>query len=109
MTELQGGVAVAVENDFADDPTVPAVNQPYTAGETIFFVILAPGDEAYLFVADGQTISDSEALKPTSGGLLTQGTTTAADVTENVFTAEEALSPSGTDDRIKALYLPGVA
>lgn len=109
LTQLQGGVAVAVENEFDDDATHKAVDVPYTAGETIYYVILQPGDEAYIFVADGQAIADSEAMKPTTGGLLTQGTTTGATVTENVFTALEALSPSGTDDRIKALYLCGVA
>lgn len=82
-----------------------AVTEALTAGGNAKAFVPQVGYTYNLILTDGQTIAKGDPLASAGNGKLVAATTGTATPGVTLFIAEEALSPSGADGRIRARYV----
>lgn len=92
---------IVVENPYADDNTVQAIDHDYAAGESARYVIPQSGDVVYAFIeANATLVKGVTFLASDAAGALQaivpDGTTV---VTAVLFVADEDASVGGTRER----------
>lgn len=100
----RNGNKVAIDNLWATDTTLAAIDAPYTAGQTCAYVHAVPGDVLYMWIKTGSNIAKGTALESAGTGALQTVTTPVAGtgVDNIVGYAEEAVNnASGSDARIR--------
>ena len=98
------GRLIALENPFASDPTLAALAQNYSAGDTVRYIYAQRGDLVNARVAASQTVViGSQLISTTTGGCL--GITTVDATTLEgalVAIAEVAVTTTGSTGRVQA-------
>ena len=95
---------VVVENEYTPESSTSALDVDYAIDAWAPYVTVQTGDEAYLIVTDGETISIGDILVAADGtGKLVEQTTEGDAVVVGV--ALEAVSPSGSDGRCRVRFL----
>lgn len=105
------GKKVAIENQFSDHGTGKAIDHAYADNETVNFIFAQPGDQLYMWLADGEVATVGSPLESDGAGSLQVHTPQAVDeggaATFTIYAdaivgyAAEAVSPSGARGRIK--------
>lgn len=96
---------LVVESEYAaESASVSAINDTYAADERTFYVIPNRGDEAYVWILDGETIAVGDLLVPgNDNGVLVERSTEDLDLL--VAVALEAVSPSGANGRCRVRFM----
>lgn len=68
-------VMVAIENDLIGD----GIDDNYAAGDTVRYVVPAPGDVLYMWLADGENVIKGDPLESDGNGDLQKHTPQAVD------------------------------
>jgi len=71
------GKKVAIENPWSDHGTGKAIDHAYADNETVRFIFAQTGDQLYMWLADGQTVSQGDSLMSDGTNALTAGGTQA--------------------------------
>jgi len=96
----RNGNKVAIDNPWATDTTVAAIDASYTAGQTAGYVHGVPGDVLYMWIKTGSNVAKGAALESAGTGALQAAAGTAVD--SLVGYAEEAVNnATGSDGRIR--------
>lgn len=81
------------------------VDEDLTSGDTAKAFVPEVGCTYNVILTDGQTIAKGDPLASAGDGKLVAATTGTATPDVTLFVAEESLSPSGSDGRIRARYV----
>jgi len=82
-----------------------AVTEDLTAGDTAKAFVPEVGCTYNVILTDGETITKGDPLSSSGDGKVVAATTGGATPDVTLFIAEESLSPSGADGRIRARYV----
>lgn len=91
----------AVENPYADDQTVAAINHDYATGEAVRHIIAQPGDIVYAWIAASATIVKGVTRLVSDGAGALKAETVDADTVDTgiVAVAWEDATIGGTRER----------
>jgi len=105
-----GAKMVALETLHPATGTTPAIDQDYSADDTVYIGLPVAGDVMYLYLANGQNVAIGAVLQSDGNGYVTAHTPQAVDesgsATYNIYTnqivgiAVEAVDASGGAARI---------
>lgn len=101
----EGGVLkgrlVALENEFSNHGTGKAIDHAYATGETVRYIHAKTGDQLYMLLEDGATITIGDTLESNGAGYVQEesaGTSTLAD--SIIGYAANAVTTSGATARL---------